>query len=233
MKKFSLPMTRPPIDRMRLIINHIRDSHYPSREVLAKKIEVSKKTIQRDITHMKDRMNVPIEYDRTKGGYWLTRPITDFPMIQVSEGEIVSLLVAQKALAQHHGTPFEQPLRAAFDKIIQGLPREFCISWQGLESAISFRSIDSNPVELEVFNGVSHAVQSRTEMRFEYKKVNSANYEKRHARPYHLACINNQWYAITFDVNRGEIRTFVLSRMRALKQSNIKFKIPKDFSIDK
>ena len=226
-------MTRPPIGRMRLILNHIAEGRYPDRKALAEKIEASQKTIQRDITYARDQMRWAIEYDREKKGYFLTKPVKDFPIVPVSEGEIVALFIAEKALAQHRGTPFEQPLRAAIRKIIKGLPGEVSVSWQDLESAISFRSIDANPTDAQVFQVVSYAVQSSTEILFEYKKLNATTFERRQARPYHLACVNNQWYVFCLDSKRGEMRTFVLSRMRSVQKTTVKFRKPGDFSVDK
>ena len=65
---------------------------------------------------MRDRLGLPIGYDAQKFGFYYTEAVTGFPSIEVSEGEITALFVAQKALAQYKGTPFERPLHSAFRK---------------------------------------------------------------------------------------------------------------------
>ena len=94
---------------------------YPNCATLAREIEVSVKTIQRDIEFMRDQLDLPIEYDESKRGYWYTEKVTGFPSVQITEGELMALLVAGKAMEQYRGTPYERQLKAAFDKITAGL----------------------------------------------------------------------------------------------------------------
>ncbi|HEX4200996.1 MAG TPA: hypothetical protein VHY59_05725 [Chthoniobacterales bacterium] len=62
-------------------------------------------------------MSLPIEFDFARGGYCFTKPMTELPLFQLTEAELVSVFVAQKALEAYKGTPFEQPLRTAFQKL--------------------------------------------------------------------------------------------------------------------
>ena len=50
--------TRPPLDRMHKIFCAIRAGDCPNRTGLAGEIEVTTKTIQRDIDFMRDRLNL-------------------------------------------------------------------------------------------------------------------------------------------------------------------------------
>jgi predicted DNA-binding transcriptional regulator YafY len=71
MRKNRQLMTRPPLTRIGRIIKHLRNGDGSDRKRLAEEIEVSERTIQRDITHMRDQMSVPVEYDRRKRAYYL------------------------------------------------------------------------------------------------------------------------------------------------------------------
>jgi len=51
-------------------------------------------------------------------------------------------------------------------------------------------------------------------------------------RPYHLGCVNNQWYLFGWDLQREEMRTFVLSRLQKPKVLAETFERPRDFSIE-
>ncbi len=131
---------------------------FPNCRKLAGELEVSEKTIQRDIEFMRYQLGLPIEYDQLHFGFVYTEPVTSFPSIQVSEGEIVALFIAQKALQQYHDTPFEAPLKAAFQKIGHGLKDKVTFTWTDLDAAISFRSAGHSQADLEVFEVLSHAV---------------------------------------------------------------------------
>src|SRR6188474_3593709 len=109
--------SRPPLERMMRMHERLKAGRYPNCRKLAEELEVSSKTVQRDIDFMRYRLGLPIEYDQLHFGFYYTEPVASFPSIEVSEGEIVALFVAQKALAQYRGTSFEKPLAAAFQKI--------------------------------------------------------------------------------------------------------------------
>jgi len=225
--------SRPPLARMMRLHQKLIAGDFPNCSKLSKELEVSTKTIQRDIDFMRDRLGLPIEYDQLHFGFVYTEPVTNFPSIEVSEGEVVALLVAQKALAQYRGTSFEKPLKAAFEKITDGLKDKVSFQWDGIESSISFRGIGSTAADLELFETVSSAVLKSHELAFEYRKLGSSGYEARRVQPYHLACIDQQWYLFAHDLVRSQLRTFVLSRMRKVQNTRMRFSRPPDFSITK
>ena len=225
--------SRPPLERMMQIHARLKDRQFPNCRRVAQQLEVSPKTIQRDIDFMRYRLGLPIEYDPLRFGFYYSEPVTSFPNIEVSEGEITALFVAQKALAQYKGTPFERPLRTAFRKITDGLTDRVSFSWSDLDSVISFRSAGTSPADLETFEAVSKAVLRSVEINFKYRKLHGRDFELRLLRPYHLACLENQWYLFGHDLERRQLRTFALPRMRDVRLTSTGFHRPPDFSIGK
>jgi predicted DNA-binding transcriptional regulator YafY len=225
--------SRPPLERMMQLHAHLKERQFPNCRKIAEQLEVSPKTIQRDIDFMRYRLGLPIEYDPLRFGFYYSEPVTSFPNIEVSEGEITALFVAQKALGQYKGTPFEHPLRTAFRKITDGLTDRISFSWSELDKVISFRSAGSSPADLELFEDVSKAVLRSVEINFKYRKLRGRDFELRLVRPYHLACLENQWYLFGHDLERGQLRTFALPRMRDVRLTSKRFHRPADFSISK
>jgi predicted DNA-binding transcriptional regulator YafY len=233
LKKSETAATRPQLWRMHAIVRRIQKGNYPSKPVFARELGCTTRTIQRDITFMQDSERIPIEYDFSKHGYFLTEKLADFPLLQITEGEILALFVAQRAMAQYRGTPFEQPLRVACEKMMEGLEGQFSVAWGDLDAAISFRNIETNPVDIKIFKDLSFAVQHSREVVFDYCKLGAKNVESRNLRPYHLTCINYQWYILGYDTLRKEERTFVLGRMLSLRVLDSTFNRPKSFSAHK
>src|SRR5580693_10786972 len=135
--------SRPPLSRFQEIFHAIKTGRFPNRTQLARSIEVTTKTIQRDLDYMRYQLSLPIEFDYARGGYYFTKPMTDLPLFQLTEAELVSIFVAQKALEAYKGTAFEQPLRTAFQKLQAatnniGTNSKISISWEDLDSAFSF-----------------------------------------------------------------------------------------------
>jgi hypothetical protein len=91
---------------------------------------------------MRYQLNVPIEFDYARGGYYFTKSMTELPLFQLTEAELVSIFVAQKALEAYKGSTFEQPLRSAFQKLraaTKSSGASVSVSWEDLDSGISFR----------------------------------------------------------------------------------------------
>lgn len=231
MKKKKIPHSRPPLARMIRLHELLQAGHYPNCRSLALDFEVSGKTIQRDLEFMRDQLGLPLEYSPQKFGFGYTEKVSSFPSLQVSEGELVALFVAQKALAQYQGTAFEKPLAAAFRKLSESMPDQVTVEFGSLEDFFSFRSVGAAVADLELFGQVSDACRHSVELVFEYKKLNAKGFELRCVRPYHLACVDNQWYLFAFDIKRQSVRTFVLNRMKKAQVKEKKFIRPKDFSI--
>lgn len=226
-------LSRPPLARMLQIHEKLKEERFPNCTKLASELEVATKTVMRDIDFMRDRMDLPIEFDFHKNGFHYTAPVQNFPSVQVTEKELVALYVAQKALEQYKGTSFEKPLHAAFEKLTGGLSDRVTFSWHDLESAISFHAIGTTVADLTLFEILSQAVLKSQELEFEYHKIGGRSHEPRKVWPYHLGCVENQWYLFAFDLDRKQMRTFALPRIRNARITSRQFVRPADFSMEK
>lgn len=226
-----VPVSRPPLARMVRIHDLLRDGRLPNCTRMARTLEVCPKTIQRDIEFMRDQLDLPIEYDAERHGFFYSREVAAFPTVQVTEGELVALAVAQKALEQYRGTPFERSLEAAFQKLTDGLSEKISFTWTHVEGSVSFRQAGTTVPDLRLFEKLGEAVFRSHEVEFDYLKPRSEAPERRRVQPYHVACIDGQWYLFGQDLVREGIRTFALTRMRALRNLGKPFLRPLGFSI--
>ena len=215
-----------------MIHAQIQRGKFPNCRKLAEELCVAEKTILRDIDCMRDRLRMPIAYDAVRHGYYYTGPVSNVIGLDVSEGEVVALLIAQKALHQHRGTVFEGPLRSACAKLAASLGGTVSVDLVNLDKAISFRETGVTQVAPEVFETVSRAATSGRELAFSYWKLEADRPERRTCQPYHLACINNQWYLFAHDLARKALRTFVLARMSEAELLPKTFVRPESFSVD-
>src|SRR6201996_8919247 len=209
--------SRPPLARFQEIFHAIKTGRFPNRTQLAHSIEVTTKTIQRDLDYMRYQLSLPIEFNYAQGGYYFTKPMTDLPLFQLTESELVSIFVAQKALEAYKGTAFEQPLRTAFQKLqaaTHSFSTKVSISWEDLDSAISFRHFDAYLPDAKIFTEMTKVIQNEEVVEFEYKKLDAKAHEQRTVEPWHLACVSGQWYLLGYDQTREARRIFVLARMR-------------------
>ncbi len=234
--KSSLPTelrSRPPLERMLRIHQSVQAGKFPNATTLAAEIEVVVKTIHRDIAFMRDRMGLPIAFDMKRNGYRYTAEVGSFPSLQLTEGELFALCVAEKALEQYRGTSFEKPLLSALRKMEQSLPDTISINLGELGEAISFRTSAEPILNLEIFDALAKATSQHKQLELDYRKAGSAAPEKRIVDPYHLANINGEWFLFAFDHLRKDIRTFVPARIKSVKPTGKTFQRPQGFSLEK
>jgi len=225
--------TRPPLARMMQIHEAIASGRYPNASTLARDLEVVSKTIQRDIDFMRDRMLLPIEYDGRRFGYHYTEEVSGFPTLQITEGELFALLVAEKALQQYRGTNFEKPLVSAFKKMASSLPDTISLHLADWDQTISFRHSAEPLLDLEIFDTLAKATAARRQLEVTYRKPGTRQTETRTLDPYHLANVNGEWFLFAYDHLRRDIRTFVPQRIQSARATGATFDRPKKFSVEK
>jgi proteasome accessory factor B len=206
---------------------------YPNATTLANQFEVATKSIHRDLEFMRDRLKLPIQYDGSRFGYFYTEPVKAFPTLQITEGELFALVVAERALQQYRGTSFERPLLSALHKMEQSLPDTISLSLTDVEQTISFRTSSEPILDLEVFDSLAKATTARRQLELTYRKPGQQQPEQRIVDPYHLANINGEWFLFAFDHLRNDLRTFVPARIKAIRPTGKTFERRQKFSLDK
>ena len=211
----------------------IHSGKYPNATTLAGELEVSTKSIYRDIEFMRDRLELPVEFDGARNGFHYTEEVSNFPTLQITEGELFALLVAEKALQQYRGTAFERPLLSAFKKMAASLPDTVSLNLADWEQTISFRTSAEPILNVEIFDILAKATARHGQLLLTYRKPGRKETEPRVVDPYHLANINGEWFLFAYCHLRNDIRTFVPSRIQEAELTGKTFIRPQKFSLEK
>jgi proteasome accessory factor B len=220
-------------ERLSLIDDWIRAGKYPNARGMALKLGVAERTVMRDLEFMKNKRGLPIEYDPRRYGFYYSKPVDGFSKAPVSEADIFAILVAHKAVAQYHGTPFEKPLRLAFQKLIGQLDNRELHSITNLGEAVSFRPFAPEDSDLRAFKTITRALADRRVLSFKYRNWGQNTVLTREMQPYHLTCFDNRWYLVGYDLARGGLRTFALSRLCDPELTRRRFARPRKFDPEK
>lgn len=180
---------------------------------------------------MQNDLGLPLEYDRARHGYYYERPVHEFPMMRYSVEDVVALFLARKAIEPLQGSPLEATLRDSFRRLSGALQGEISFRWSDLEEAFSVKDSGVVPGDVRLFEKLSRAVLECRELRFEYRKIDSDQWEARKLRPFHLSDFDGGWYVIGHDPDRSARRTFALQRMRAVRVLKTRFLRPNDFNL--
>jgi predicted DNA-binding transcriptional regulator YafY len=224
-------LARAPLARMLRIHQAIQSGTHPTADRLAVDLEVSAKSIYRDLEFMRDRLELPLRYNAKQCGYEYAEEVSSFPTLQMTEGELISLVVAEKALEQYRGTSFEKPLVSAFRKMAASLPETISVNLADWGQTISFRTSAVPILDLSVFDQLAKATARRQQLVLAYRKPGEQTAEPRVVDPYHLANINGEWFLFAHCHLRKDIRTFVPARIQGITPTGQTFARPHNFSL--
>jgi proteasome accessory factor B len=125
--------------RLAVIDRAIRTGTWPNATTLSRQLEVTPRTVQRDIEFLRDRLQAPVEFDPRRNGYHYSAADFQLPIIQLTEGELAALFLAERLLQQYRGTPYAAALASLFEKLTASLPKEVTIDLSHLADVYSFR----------------------------------------------------------------------------------------------
>ncbi len=215
--------------RLMMIDREIRAGRFPNAARMAKLLETSPRTIQRDFEFLRDSLQAPLEWSAPDNGYRYTEPSFFLPVQQLTEGELLAVLVADKALNEFRGTPFEGRLRSIFEKLTLALPDEVTVSPRELAHAFSFQWTAPVPTDAKIFCSLQQGIRDAETLAVLYHTQSRGTTAWREIDPFHLANVDGEWYLLAWCHRNREIRVFRPSRIRQCKGTGRHFEPPADF----
>jgi predicted DNA-binding transcriptional regulator YafY len=158
-------------NRFLMIDSLIREGKRPNTGQLAAKLEVTARTIQRDIEYMRDMFGAPIEHDQTNRGFYYSEPNFFIKSVPLTEGELFSIALFDQLLDQYRNTPLENSLRTIFNKIIQCLPDNVNVDANFLTTQMSFIPDTAGKIDRKAFKAIFTALKTRHTIAFDYRPL--------------------------------------------------------------
>ncbi len=192
----------------------IQEMNYPSVEQLVKKLEVSRRTILRNIEELRNYYYAPIEYDREKKGYYYTDDTFFVKNVLLSEGEVVALAGILPLLERYDNTPLKDTLEKVYDTISQMLPDQIEVQTSLLNN-VQFISDPIPNIDPDVFEKLFNAIKTHKAISFGYRKISSTEYTPHsNIDPYKIYCQKGDWYVVAYSHTHERFNTYHLSRMK-------------------
>ncbi len=213
------------------IEQEIRSDHYPNSRTIAERFEISPKTAQRTLDFMRDRLNRPLAYSSEKKGWYYSEPAYPLPGIDLTEGDLVAILLAERLVQQYKGTAIARQVEQAFDKVIGAMTDRVSIDLGSLAEAYSFEAPATSQLDPKIFSQLGMAASNRHQIEMTYYTANRGEVTRRRADPLHLRNYLGEWYLIAFDHLRRGVRDFHAGRIRELKITEETFDWPKGFDL--
>lgn len=179
---------------------------------------ISLATFKRDLEYLRDRMNMPIEWDRDSRGYrYATTNSNDktstLPGLWFNSSEIHALLTMQHLLTSlgngllgNHIAPLQTRLRALLDSTDHGA--------EEVEKRIKLVHATRRILPLHCFETIATATLQRKQLKITHFNRESGQENTRTISPQQLLFYRDNWYVDAWCHLRKKIRSFAIDAIR-------------------
>ncbi len=182
-------------------------------------LECSDSTARRALRLLRDRLGAPVEYDRTRNGYYYdtaNQGAFALPGLWFSAEEAHALLVSHQLLDNLQPgilTPHIAPLRTR----LQALLTHRRYGNPDIAERIRILPMAGRPTEMKHFRQVASAVLARRQMSILYHGRERDQTTERRISPQRLVYYRSNWYLDAFCHLRNALRSFALDRLHPVE----------------
>ena len=205
------------LERMIAMDAAIRANTYPSVRTFIDRFEISERTVRLDLAFMRERLNAPLDHDRSRGGYYYTDPTWALPTMFATEGELLAFFLSVELTRRYLGTTFEAPLRKAAAVLALSLPDKVQLDMSLLAQHYTFQPGATASADPALLVALSEAIHERWPVEMTYFTAGRGERNQRVIEPYQLYNVRGEWQVIAFDHLRRQFRHFAVSRVEAWK----------------
>jgi predicted DNA-binding transcriptional regulator YafY len=179
-----------------------------------RELEISRSTLNRDLTFLRDRIGMPIAWDRERGGWVLDRSQPgaglqyELPGLWFSAEEIHALLTMQHLLAHLDagglmGSQIEPLMKRLHQLLGTGAPPKADVARR-----IRVQTVGARRVHLPHFQALGSALLRRQRMVIAYRGRSRADLTEREVSPQRLVHYRDNWYLDAWCHLRQALRSF-------------------------
>jgi len=204
-------MTSTP-SRLLLLLSLLQTPREWSGAELADRLEVSRRTVRRDIDRLRG-LGYPVEATLgADGGYRLGAGATVPPLL-LDDDEAVAIAVGLRTAAGNAVQGIDEASIRALAKLEQVLPPRLRQRVASMAIATAAVPGYGPQVDPETLTLMARAITSRERLRFEYRSLDGSE-SRRTADPNRLVVAFRRWYLVAFDIERDEWRIFRVDRIK-------------------
>ena len=190
-------------------------------EELARRLEVSGRTIRRDIERLRV-LGYPVDALTGPAGGYRLHAGTAMPPLLLDDDEAVAIAVGLRTAAGASVTGIEETSVRALVKLEQVLPARLRRRVNALQSATATLSPTGPTVDPQALTTIAGACRDRERVRFAYRSRDGTE-SRRHVEPLSLVNLGRRWYLVAWDCERQDWRSFRLDRLERPSPAGTRF----------
>src|SRR5690349_22420972 len=179
---------------------------------LAERLEVSPRTIRRDVGRLRG-LGYPVESVTGRAGGYRLAAGTAMPPLLLDEDEAIAIAVGLRTAARASVTGIEETSVRALVKLEQVLPAHLRRRVAALGSATIVAPAEGPTVDPAHLTTIAAACRDAECLRFHYRSRDGTA-TRREVEPHALVNLGRRWYLVGWDRGRADWRTFRVDRVR-------------------
>ena len=193
------------------------------KQRLLNELGVSPATLKRDLAHLRDRMNMPVVFDRDRGGWRLDQSERgagtqyEIPNLWLSAEEIHALLTMQHLLSHLDADGLLGRHIAPLTKRLTQILGDGTGNAAGLARRIRVQTVGARRLQLPHFQAVGSALLRRLRLVIDYHGRGRDETLQREVSPQRLIHYRDNWYLDAWCHLRRGLRSFSVDAMRAVR----------------
>jgi predicted DNA-binding transcriptional regulator YafY len=188
---------------------------------LAERLEVSRRTIRRDVERLRS-LGYPVESVNGPAGCYRLRAGTAMPPLLLDDEEAIAIAVGLRTAARASVTGIEETSVRALVKLEQVLPGHLRRRVQALGSATMSLPAEGPTVDPQCLTVLATACRDRECVRFGYS-ARDGTFGRREVEPHALVNRGRRWYLVCWDRARQDWRTFRVDRIGEPSPIGVRF----------
>src|SRR5882757_348304 len=197
--------------------------YWPGQE-LAGRLEVSIRTLRRDIDRLRE-LGYPVRASRgVDGGYQLA-PGAALPPLVLDDEEAVALAVGLQNAAQGSIAGIAESSVRALTKVVQVMPPRLRHRVEALRAMTVSPGWGGSGLaaDPEALVAVAQVCRDTERVEFGYTAASGERTE-RHVEPLRLVSLGRRWYLVAYDLGRHDWRSFRLDRLSQPRGTGVRFR---------
>ncbi len=188
---------------------------------LADRLEVSRRTIRRDVERLRE-LGYPVESLTGPAGGYRLRAGTAMPPLLLDDDEAIAIAVGLSTAARASVTGIEETAVRALVKIEQVLPAHLRRRVGALGSATIAPPVAGPTVDPQHLTLIAATCRDSECLRFAYRSRDGTD-SRREVEPHTLVNLGRRWYLVAWDRMREDWRTFRVDRLARPVSTGVRF----------
>jgi predicted DNA-binding transcriptional regulator YafY len=210
--------------RMLQLLSLLQTHRYWPGHELAGRLEVSDRTLRRDVDRLRG-LGYPVHASRGAAGGYQLQAGAAMPPLLLDDEEAVAIVVGLQAAAGGMVEGIEEVSVRAMSKVTQVMPPRLRRRVDALAAYAVPAVWSSNgpTVDSDVLTTLALACRDDERVGFGYR-TRAGDDMARSVEPHRLVSVGRRWYLVGYDLTRHDWRSFRLDRMSEVVTTGVRFR---------